>query len=98
MSKTENWQKFKTIILKVNAKTIMKNEYVTNVHGFNPKPAGSVDKATQLGNRMTLHKIMKKTNETRKQATFNRLIYGLYHLTCTAVIKYSFFIFSVFLK
>jgi hypothetical protein len=39
----------KTIMLKVNAKTIMKNEYVTNVHGFNPKPAGSVDKATQLG-------------------------------------------------
>jgi hypothetical protein len=38
--------KFKTIMLKVNAKTIMKkNEYVTN-HGFNPKPAGSVDKAT----------------------------------------------------
>jgi hypothetical protein len=35
-------------MLKVNAKTIMKNEYVTNVHGFNPKPAGSVDKATQL--------------------------------------------------
>jgi hypothetical protein len=58
--KTENWQKFKTIILKVNAKTIMKNEYVTNVHGFNPKPAGSVDKATQLGNRMTLHKIIKR--------------------------------------
>jgi hypothetical protein len=53
-SQKQRTGKFKTII-KVNAKTIMKNEYVTNVHGFNPKPAGSVDKATQLGNRMTLH-------------------------------------------
>jgi hypothetical protein len=47
-SQKQRTGKFKTII-KVNAKTIMKNEYVTNVHGFNPKPAGSVDKATQLG-------------------------------------------------
>jgi hypothetical protein len=47
--KNRELAKFKTIILKANAKTIMKNEYVTNVHGFNPKPAGSVDKATQFG-------------------------------------------------
>jgi hypothetical protein len=33
-------------------------KYVTNVHGFNPKPAGSVDKAT-IGNRMTLTKFVK---------------------------------------
>jgi hypothetical protein len=42
-------------MLKSKCQNHHEKEYVTNVHGFNPKPAGSVDKATQLGNRMTLH-------------------------------------------
>jgi hypothetical protein len=36
-------------------KTIMKKtDTITNVHGFNPKPAGSIDKTINW-NRMTLH-------------------------------------------
>jgi hypothetical protein len=49
--KNRELEKFKTIMLKVNAKTIMKKNIRPWLY---PKPAGSVDKA-KLGNRMTLH-------------------------------------------
>jgi hypothetical protein len=38
--------KFKTIILKVKCQNHHEKNTFMNVHGFNPKPAGSVDKAT----------------------------------------------------